>query len=309
MFSFVIIYSRWRRRRTGGVLAASALLQLQDWITHVHYIYDAAQGCCCSWLAGVQIKASSHIVFTSFIFSKASFKHKTALLQSKSCFKAPKSTCAPNSADVCRLTELRILSSMERAIPLLLISERHEGPCSALVARRRRRRQRGVDGDGRNCSVRGLAGGGPLSAQKASSLSAASCLPRVGAVAAAVAHGTRRCSMITTTWRHRRSSWESLADTRKPPLVLRLLHCTGWLVVRWGPLLATTQSLLFCTSVLFLCKYITSVRYTNSERIGRGVWACRLSTTAVSPTSRLWRGEARRWLRRARLSAVFCGSR
>ena len=82
---------------------------------------------------------------------------------------------------------------MERAIPLLLISERHEGPCSALVARRR---QRGVDGDGRNCSVRGLAGGGPLSAQKASSLSAASCLPRVGAVAAAaVARGTWRVTV------------------------------------------------------------------------------------------------------------------
>lgn len=80
---------------------------------------------------------------------------------------------------------MRILSSMERAIPLLLISERHEGPCSALVARRR---QRGVDGDGRNCSVRGLARGGPLSAQKASSLSAASCLPRVGAVAAIARH-------------------------------------------------------------------------------------------------------------------------
>ena len=81
---------------------------------------------------------------------------------------------------------------MERAIPLLLISERHEGPCSALVARRW---QRGVDGDGRNCSVRGLAGGGPLSAQKASSLSAASCLPRVGAVAAAVARGTWRVAV------------------------------------------------------------------------------------------------------------------
>jgi hypothetical protein len=78
---------------------------------------------------------------------------------------------------------------MERAIPLLLISERHEGPCSALVAPRRRR-QHGVDGDGRNCSVRGLAGGGPLSAQKASSLSAASCLPRVGAVAAVARHAT-----------------------------------------------------------------------------------------------------------------------
>ena len=78
---------------------------------------------------------------------------------------------------------------MERAIPLLLISERHEGPCSALVARWR---QRGDDGDGRNCSVRGLARGGPLSAQKASSLSAASCLPRVGAVAAIARRGTRQ---------------------------------------------------------------------------------------------------------------------
>ena len=156
---------------------------------------------------------------------------------------------------------------MERAIPLLLISERHEGPCSALVVRRRWRRQRGVDGDGRNCSVRGLAGGGPLSAQKASSLSAASCLPRVGALAAAVARGTRRCSMITTTWRHRRSSWESLADTRKPPLVLRLLHCTGWLVVRWGPLLATTQSLLLCTSVLFLCNF-SAVHELGTNRSG-----------------------------------------
>ena len=155
---------------------------------------------------------------------------------------------------------------MERAIPLLLISERHEGPCSALVVPRRRR-QRGVVGNGRNCSVRGLAGGGPLSAQKASSLSAASCLPRVGAVAAAVAHGTRRCSMITTTWRHRRSSWESLADTRKPPLVLRLLHCTGWLVVRWGPLLATTQSLLLCTSVLFLCNF-SAVHELGTNRSG-----------------------------------------